>query len=132
MLGEVGRAHSRPRGLEERLPEAPSGPHPVRGQALYVVEGGVARGGRDALGLGILFENVEREIHRDGTDCLGRGLTKIEGGPCPCRMERHGNTREGCRDRAPQGAPPSGTTATGIAVRRGPRPPSGAASAVIT
>jgi hypothetical protein len=137
LLAEVRRAHPRPRGLEEGPAEPPSDPGPVRGQALHVVKHRVARGRRDAaLRRRLHFEDIEREIHRRRPDRLRRRLSKVEGGPGWERTEGEpGGKREqrhGREFRAAHGAPLSGTTATGIAVRRGARPFSDAASAVIT
>lgn len=130
-LGEVGSPGARPGRDHVASRSAPPDRDAVGREARHAEERGVAslRDRSTRTGRTIL-EGIEREVGRDRAERFGHGLTQVEGG---ARGSGRGDQDEKERpDGGGHRSAPRAETATGIAVRRGPRPSSAAASAATT
>jgi len=131
-LAQNGRPDPGPLSLDPRRPPTPGQDGAIRRETGCLVQRCVAAFGAHAARIrGVGVEDVERGVQRHRSEGLGRAPAKIE------RCAR-GDGNDERRDKAGRGAGyrphgvRSAATATQRAVRLGPRPSEGAASAAIT
>jgi hypothetical protein len=129
-LRQVRGSDARPRRFQDAAAKIPGKGCAVGGQTRDLVERGVRSGRLQAARFRLLRESVERQVHRHRPQRLGGSLSKVERG---ARGDSGGEGGRGHEDSAPGHGDllPAPETATGIAVRRGPRPSSGIVSAAM-